>query len=133
MGTSVAPATHGTQISSNEKSNAIVIPWYTRSRGRIPYTSAATRTKLQMLGVLDRDALGPAGRAGGVDDVGELVGGPAALGVDQPARVQVGDQVGGLVDPDQLGAAREDLLDAIDAFPHVDVDSTIRTRASVTM
>ncbi len=27
LGTSVAPAIHGTQISSTEKSNAIVMPW----------------------------------------------------------------------------------------------------------
>ncbi len=27
LGTSVAPATHGTQISSTEKSNAMVMPW----------------------------------------------------------------------------------------------------------
>ena len=39
FGTSVAPTAHGTQISSKEKSNAIVRPWYTRSSGRTPYTS----------------------------------------------------------------------------------------------
>ena len=49
LGTSVAPAIQGTQISSTEKSKAIVIPWYIRSPARTPYTSAATRTKLQML------------------------------------------------------------------------------------
>ena len=27
LGTSVAPAAHGTQISSTEKSNAMVMPW----------------------------------------------------------------------------------------------------------
>jgi hypothetical protein len=31
LGTSVAPTIHGTQISSTEKSNAIVRPWYIRS------------------------------------------------------------------------------------------------------
>ncbi len=36
FGTSVAPATHGTQISSTEKSKAIVMPWYTRSCMRTP-------------------------------------------------------------------------------------------------
>ena len=49
LGTSVAPAAHGTQISSTEKSKAIVMPWYIRSPSRTPYTSAATRTKLTML------------------------------------------------------------------------------------
>ena len=36
LGTRVAPHSSGTQISSTEKSNAMVMPWYTRSPSRIP-------------------------------------------------------------------------------------------------
>ncbi|MCP9964466.1 hypothetical protein LUX57_04205 [Actinomadura madurae] len=35
-GTRVAPATRGTQISSTEKSKAIVMPWYMRWAGSTP-------------------------------------------------------------------------------------------------
>ena len=36
LGTSVAPTIQATQISSTEKSKAIVMPWYTRSVGSMP-------------------------------------------------------------------------------------------------
>ena len=54
----MAPASHGTQVSSTAKSNAIVRPWYTRSAAVYPYVSAATRTKLQMLGWLTATPFG---------------------------------------------------------------------------
>ena len=54
----------GTQISSTEKSTAMLRPWYTRSHGRMPYISAATLTKLADAAVVHGNAGAVAVRAG---------------------------------------------------------------------